>query len=165
MTGLDEIRERMAEHLRAHGLDAAAAYPAAGRKRREGAAAAVSLRGYEGGPAGFQDYLGERFNETTGKWEELYGKKLKLTFGLDLYAPAEGTQALEAAGDALAAALRNGGPAGLKPVELTLGETEWDSASGFLKRPAEAVCEAYLYAVADEGGQFLDFEVRGEKME
>ena len=82
MTGLDEIREKMAEHLRAHGLDAATAYPAAVRKRREGAAAAVSLRGYEGGPAGFQDYLGERYNETTGKWEELYGKKLKLTSGL-----------------------------------------------------------------------------------
>lgn len=163
MTELDEIRERMTDFLRKKGLDATPAYPAARRKRLEGAAVAVSLQGYEGGPAGFQDYLGQRYNETTGTWEELYGRKLRLTFGLDLYAPAEGAAELERTLDRLAEALHSGGPEGLKPLELTAGETAWDSGTGLLKRPVEAVCQAYLYAVADEGGRFLDFEVRGER--
>ena len=88
---------------------------------------------------------------------------MRITFGIDLYAGAEGGEALQKAFDTLAQALQQGGPAGLKPLELSAGEMAWDSAAGLLKYPAEAVCEAHLYAVADEGGAFLDFIVRGER--
>jgi len=157
------MRERLADYLREAGVDAVTAYPAEERRRRTGAVAAVSLRGYEGGPAGFRDYLGERYNETSGTWEELYGKKVRLTFGLDLYAGAEGEDALRQTFDRVVRALSGGGPEGLRPVEVNGGETAYDRGTGLLKYPAEAVCEAYLYAVADEGGRFLDFEVRGER--
>ena len=163
MTGLDQIQESMTEYLRQAGLDALSAYPARQRTRTDATAAAVSIRGFEGGPAGFRDYLGERYNAQQGRWEELYGRRMRITFGIDLYAGAEGGEALQKAFDTLAQALQQGGPAGLKPLELSAGEMAWDSAAGLLKYPAEAVCEAYLYAVADEGGAFLDFIVRGER--
>ena len=83
--GLDKIRERMADYLNAQGVAAVTAWPAEERLRREGAVAAVTLRACQAGPAGFQSYLGERYNQETEQWEEIYGRKVQLTFGLDLY--------------------------------------------------------------------------------
>ena len=45
---------------------------------------------------------------------------------------------------------------------FSCGETEFDRAAGLYRRAVTAVCQGYLYAVADEGGTFLDFVVRGE---
>ena len=46
--------------------------------------------------------------------------------------------------------------------ELSCGETEFDREAGLFHRPVTAVCRGFLYAVASEGGTFLDFIVRGE---
>ncbi|MEG2119543.1 MAG: hypothetical protein RRY53_04245 [Pseudoflavonifractor sp.] len=163
MAGLDMIRQRMTELLQRQGIAAVTAWPGTARKRQTGVVAAVALKSCEGGPAGFRDYLGERFNTATGKWEELYGKRVKLVFGLDLYAEKGGEAALGTAFNALADGLQREGPEGLRMMELSSGETDYDETAGRYHCPVEAVCEAYLYAVADEGGAFLDFEVRGEQ--
>ena len=160
---LQAVRERMAEYLVQNGVEAVCAYPGGERERRAGAVAAVSVRSCQGGPGGFQDYLGERFDEGSGVWQELYGKRIVLTFGLDLYAPGPGgAQAIQTAFDRLAQALRQGGPPGLKMLELSCGETQFDREAGLFRREVEARCQGYLYAVAEEGGGFLDFIVRGE---
>ena len=85
--GLENIREQMVDYLKERGVQAFAAWPAGERPVQEGALVVVSLRGCQAGPAGFQHYLGERYDERTGLWQELYGRKAALTFGLDLYAP------------------------------------------------------------------------------
>ena len=41
------------------------------------------------------------------------------------------------------------------------GETEYDQGGQLLRRPVEAVYEACLYAAAEPGGLFQDFEIRG----
>ena len=160
----ETIRERMAEYLTQKGIDAVCAYPDRKRLRNTGAVAAVSLRACQGGPGGFQDYLGERYDPERGQWQELYGRKLTLTFGLDLYAPQPGGAAeLQAAFDRMAQALRQEGPPGLRLVELSCGETQFDQEAGLYRLSVEAVCQGYLYAVTEEGGAFLDFIVRGER--
>lgn len=160
--GLDAVRERMADYLTAQGVEAVTAWPGQERMRRTGPVTVVSLRSCQAGPAGFQDYLGERYNGETGLWEELYGRKAVLTFGLDLYASAEGDGAdLQTAFDALAEALTRGGPQGLTVQEFSCGETEYDGQARLRKRTAQAVCQAYLYAVARPDGEFLEFELRG----
>ena len=146
MTALDTIRETMARYLNENGVAAITAWPEENRARPQGAVAAVSLRACEGENAGFQNYLGERYNQESGRWEELYGRRVTLTFGLDLYAGTGGTE---------------GGPDGLKIKSLSCGETDYDRTADRYRCPAEAVCEAFLYAVADEGGTFLEFEVKG----
>ena len=78
------VRERMAEFLNRNGVEAVCAYPDSGRTRRDGVVAAVSVRACQGGPEGFRDYLGERYDEATGQWQELYGRRITLTLGLDL---------------------------------------------------------------------------------
>ena len=161
-TGLEAIRERMADYLTARGVRAVTAWPGEARPEQLEPAVVVSLRGCRVGPAGFQDYLGERYDEQTGLWEELYGRKAELTFGLDLYAPERETgEELQKAFDTLAAALTAGGPEGLAGLEFSCGETQYDSRSRRLKRPVQAVCQAYLYAAARSGELFLDFELRG----
>lgn len=164
MAGLDDIRERMTAYLNEQGIAAVSAWPERERRKTEGAVAAVSLRKCESTGHGFGDYLGERYDRERDKWEELYGKKVILTFGLDLYAgtgETGGEAQVRTAFDKLAQALQTGCPAGLRVKELSCGETGYDKAAGRYRCPAEAVCEAYLYAIADEGGVFLDFEVKG----
>lgn len=164
MTGLDRMREFVTDCLTAAGVTAVTAWSPDDKKRREGAVVAVSLRGCRGGPGGFQDYLGERYNADTGRWEELYGRKADLTFGLDIYAAGrDGAAQCQAAFDKVADALENGAPLGLTLESLSRKETLFDGELGLFRCPAEAVCQAYLYAVADGGGTFLDFEVRGER--
>lgn len=163
MTGLNKLQEQLCRCLNQAGVPAVTAWSGENKARRDAPVAAVSLRGCRGGPGGFQDYLGERYNSDTGRWEELYGKRATLTFGLDLYAGGrEGAAQCQSAFDALAQALSDAPPAGLRLESLSRGETVYDEQLGLFRCAVEAVCGAYLYAVADEDGVFADFEVRGE---
>ena len=163
--GLQAIRERMAQYLEDQGVPAVTAWPGEERLRRDEPIAVVSLRGCRAGPAGFQDYLGERYDQETGQWEEIYGRKVQLTFGLDLYAlPQAGEAALQTALDILAQACAGAGPEGLTIQEFSSGETAYDGDSRLLRKPAQAVCAAYLYAITEADGTFLDFEIRGERI-
>lgn len=161
-TGLEHIRERMADYLNNSGVNAMAAWPEKSWRPGKNPVAVVSLRGCRAESSGLMDYLGERFNEKTGLWEELYGKKAQLIFGLDLYAPEKGDGAdLQAAFDRLAQALTLGSPEGLAIREFSCGETVYDPVSRMRKRPVQAVCDAWLCAAAQPGGTFRDFELRG----
>ena len=159
--GLDKIRERMADYLNAQGVAAVTAWPAEERLRREGAVAAVTLRACQAGPAGFQSYLGERYNQETEQWEEIYGRKVRLTFGLDLYAlPQAGEAALQTALDILTQACAGAGPEGLAIQEFSSGETAYDGDSRLLRKPAQAVCTAYLYAISEGRGFHEHYHTR-----
>lgn len=160
MRGIQELRQSLADYLREKGLAAVTAWSQEGRGPAGKAVAAVSLRGLESGPPGFQDYLGERYDEGTGRWEELYGKKVELTFGLDLCAAT--AQGVQEGLDALSAALGEEGPRGLRPVAFSAGETAYDGGSRRYVCPVQARFMAWCTAVAAEDGVFTDFEVRGE---
>ena len=160
--GMEQIRAQMAEHLNSHGVVAVTAWPDSGRTEEDRVVAVVSLRGCQVGPAGFQNYLGERYDQETGLWQERYGRRARLTFGLDLYAPKQGSgQQVQEAFDRMAGALLTGGPAGLAVEEFSCGETGYDPESRRLKRPAQAVCTAILYETVRAGVEFVDFELRG----
>lgn len=162
--GLDTLREDLAGFLRGKGLDAVTAWSNETRVRRIKPVVAVSLRAVQGGPAGLMDYLGERLDPDSGRWEELYGKRAKLTFGLDIYAPASAGEAGCAAAFArLSDALTGCKPAGLTVQELSCGETAFDQAAGLLHCPAQMTCQVFLFAKSLDNGQFSDFEVRGSQ--
>ena len=73
--GLEQIREGLTAHLTGKGIRAVSAWSGTARTFPCGPVAAVSLRGCRWGPAGFQDYLGERYDPEAGRWEELYGRR------------------------------------------------------------------------------------------
>lgn len=160
MKDLGELRRKLAEHLREQGLEAVTAW-GEGRRRAAGkAVAVVSLREIRGGAPGFQDYLGEEYDRVRGCWVERYGKKVELTFGLDVTAAtAEETQT---GVDRLGEILSQGGPENLKTVSFWAGETAYDSAAKRYVCPARAEFSAWAVAEVREGETFLDFEVKGE---
>ena len=160
MKGVQELRQALARYLTEKGLEAVTAWGEQRRCRPGRAVAAVSLRGMECKGSGLQDYLGERFDGDRGQWEELYGKKVELTFGLDVYAAT--AQEVQAGLEALGTALEQRGAAGMAPVELSAGETEYQSESRRYVCPVQARFSAWATAVSRGEGEFLDFEVRGE---
>lgn len=164
MKELDKLQAYMADYLEGQGIPVVLAWPETMRKRLDRPVVVVSLRSCEGGPTGFQDYLGERFDEKTGIWQELYGKRVKVVFGLDIYAPREsGVEGCQTIFNTLAGALNSAGPTGLHISVLSSKETLFQTTSGLYYCPAEGVCEVWVYAVADEEGIFSDFEVKGAR--
>ena len=160
MRDTGELRRALAAYLRENGLEAVTAWSRERRTRPGRAVAAVSLRAMEGGAPGFQDYLGERYDPEREQWRELYGKRVELTFGVDISAAT--AEEVQAGLDALGAALSRGGPAGLRSVGFSTGETAYDPAAGRYACPAQARFSAWMVAEAGEDGAFLDFEVKGE---
>lgn len=160
MKGVQELRRELAGYLTEQGLEAVPAWGEEKRQRMGKAVAAVSLRGMECKGSGLQDYLGERFDRDRGAWEELYGKTVELTFGLDVYAATaeEVYRGLEV----LTAALDREGPAGMKVVELTVGEPAYKQESKGYLCPVQGRFQVWAVAVDREDGSFLDFDVRGE---
>lgn len=163
VTGLDRVRESLTNYLTEQGVHAVTAWPEEGRKRHESPVVAVSLEEVQSEGSGFQNYLGERYNPETRRWEELYGKKLDLTFGLYIYGGREhGAAGCCACFDAVAGALAGGGPEGLRLGSLSCGQTSFDQDAGMFLCQARLKASAWLYAAAQEdGGALLDFEVRG----
>lgn len=161
MKGVEELRRALAGFLRENGLEAVEAWNGEKRPRPGKAMAAVSLRGLESGGAGFQNYLGERYDEQSGQWEERYGKRVELTFGLDLYAAS--AREVQEGIDTLRDALDREGPQGMKAVEFSAGETAYEADSRRYMCPARAKFQVWAVAAVREDGTFLDFEVKGEK--
>ena len=132
------------------------------RNKAEGPIVVVTVREYTAQNAGFEHYLGERYNEDTASWEELYGRKVELILGLDLYAPErESEGAMQLLAERVAGALTMETPEGLQVGNVTCGKTEWDEKRRLLKRGMSACCTAWLQAVCTEENEFLDFELRG----
>ena len=158
---LEQIRESVAQYLTERGVNARAAWNEQERPALTEPVTVVSLRGCKTGPGGLLDYLGEVYDPESGLWEERYGRRVELTFGLDTYA-AEGMQReLQTAFTALAHALAAGSPDGLAVQELICEETEYDGKARLLKRTAQVVFTGWLCAVKRAEETFLDFELRG----
>jgi len=164
MTGLEALRQALVDYLNAGGVPAVAAWENGKRVSRSGAVSAVCIRGCSGGPAGFQDYLGEFWEEEKGCWVEKYGRRAEITFGLDIWGPRNGGESACAAHfSQLVQLLTLGGPDGLHIREVTCGETVFDDEEGLFHCPVRAVGEIFLEAALDESGAFTDFTVKGTR--
>ncbi len=160
MRDVRALREALAKYLRDNGVETLAAWDRTRRARPGKAVAAVSLRGLEGGPGGYRDYLGERYDTEKERWEEVYGKKVRITFGVDLSGAT--AEEVYAGLDDLALALLQGGPEGMKAEGFSAGETTYRAEDRRYVCTAQAVFSAWMGAVTGEEKPFLDFEVRGE---
>ena len=164
MNGLEDLRRELAEYLDRQGVCAVAAWESGRRVKRDEAVAVVCIRGCEGGPAGFQDYLGEQLDEKSGKWIEWYGRRAEITFGLDIWAPrSSGEEACATHFSRAVQVLTMGCPEGLRLKEISCGETVFDEKEGMFRCPVKAVGTVFLYAKADESGMFTDFTVKGTR--
>ena len=159
----EHLQEKMARFLRDNDIPAVACWPEGRRARPEGAQVLVSLVRMECGPAGLQNYLGQRLDEATGEVVEWYGCKAKLEFGLDILAPAgAGAGACRGLFQKLVAVLRGKRPGGLTVRELTGEEIKFDQKEGLLRLECRLGCDGWLWAGGDEAADILDFTLRGD---
>lgn len=167
VTGLDRVREALAAYLTEQGVHAAAGWDPQPAKRHDAGIVAVTLDQTESTTVGFRDYLGQKYNEEQGYWEEWYGKQVKMTFGLHLYAPAsEGAAGCHKLFSQLADVLAAGGPEGIRLGTFRCGEVEAQAETGTFHALAQLEAAAWLCGtVAEDGSLILDFVVRGTLMD
>lgn len=164
MNGLEELRLALTDHLNGQGIAALPAWESGKRTVPGEAVVCVSLRGCEGGPSGFQDYLGEQYDPESGLWRETYGCRAEITFGLDIRAPRSGGEAACAAlFSRMAQVLALGGPEGVRLREISCGETDFCQEEGLFLCPVRAVGTVLLTAAVEENGAFGDFTVKGTR--
>lgn len=151
---LNSLRRGVAEQLRGRGLNTVTAMEPERAARWREPVVAVSLSRVSCAPGGFRDYLGLRDGR------ELYGRAVELTLALDIYAPGGEGDCQETL-ERMTEELMCRGAAGLTALEVQGGQTEFLEKLGLYRRTVSCRCRAWLVAEADEGGSFVNFEVRG----
>lgn len=160
---LDEVQSTMASFLCENGIDAMASWPDTRRERLTQPTVLVSLESLSCSPAGMQDYLGQRQNETTGQWEELYGRRAQAVLDLDVLAPEDSSaQECRQTANALARLFQTERPGALTVQELRLDEPEHDEKRGLLRLRCVLTCTGIVCTAGEEAGTFLDFTLRGD---
>lgn len=161
---LDGLPQALAAHLTERGVPARVSWPGDRRTGPEQAVVLVDLEQVKCSGAGLAGYLGQRLEEQTGMWEEVYGRRAELTFSLDICAsPQAGAGACRELFARTAEALGSGRVLGLGVKSLTGGEPGSDSKEGLLKLEARLVCEGWLCAGPERREDaFLDFTLRGD---
>ena len=160
---LEQVQKQLADFLVAHGVQAMAAWPEERRCGPEQPVVLVSLDKLDCGPAAMQDYLGQRLDEESGQWRDLYGRKAQMTLALDVLAgPKAGMQACRGVFAQVVQAFQTEKPAGLTVRSLTGEEPEYDEKEGLLRLRCRLECAGWLYCAGEEAGTFLDFILKGD---
>ena len=161
---LDTILDEIVAALKAAGVCAFRAFPETAEALPAGGGVSVAVEAYRVSGSGMGDYLGTRAASGGQGEKELFGRRLELTLGLDVFAPFGGTAgaaACDRAADALRLALA-ALPAGVKLLEMDCGEVSADEALGAYRCRCEAKCVAFLVAETDgEAPEFTDFKLKG----
>jgi hypothetical protein len=154
---LDTVLDAAAGLLTSAGITAIREYPAAPLEKPDAPVVCVGVKSCSVTPAGWGDYMGSR--ENGGAVTEVYGVRLELVIGLDIYAPAAAgcADCFENVSRAFDAA-----PSGLKIRALVCGETEPDELTELYRCRCEAHCLAVMERTSTDGGtEFTDFVLRG----
>ena len=160
---LDELQTGLADFLEQRGVQAAASWQSGRRVDGDSPVVLVLLDKLDCGPTAMQDYLGRMLDEETGMWQEVYGRRARLTFVLDVLArPGVGVQACRAVFQQMLRTIQREKPLGLSVLELKGEEPEYDEKEGLLRLRCQLECAGWLYAAGDEAGTFLDFTLRGD---
>lgn len=152
--GLAALRQAMTDYLTAQGVESMTAWP----KDRVGALTAplavVQVKEVEAGSAGFQNYLGQRYDAETRSWTEAFGQKVSVKFLVTLYSPRQdGERGCRALVDRVAEAFLRGGPEGFavagaicggSDLALPLGGAELQGISALEKRLDESEVDALI---------------------
>lgn len=141
--------------------DIISAFPADSKKRFVSPVIAIGVRKGETVSAGFSEYMGERFDQEHGTYYEVYGKKLELTLGVDIYAPKDsGAGAcLDVAAEVIS--LLPTLPSGIKVKSFSCGEARFDTVTGMFLLRAEMHCLCFMYADKTDDAELLNFTLRG----
>ena len=163
MTAVGQVKRAVAAAIKAAGCAAIESYSEEQLKRYATAVAAVGTKETVIEESGAIEYLGEKTDEKTQQPVSVYGRRMRLTLLLEVYAPRElGAAGCETAAETVTQALMTALPEGLKLGSLQWGKTGWDKTAGMFRLEANAKYAAYFVAeAAEDETVFTDFVLKG----
>lgn len=137
-------------------------YPAGTKLKYHQPAVAVYIKESRSVPSGFGEYIGTRTTPEGGE-AEIYGKKLEMTVGFDVFSPEGEKYGAEGCSRAIGTVLNAMSlvPPAIKAREITLGDTKYNSQTGMYMSQGELRCDVYVSAEQTDDGKFTDFRLRG----
>lgn len=160
---LETIIQALLNTLSKAGIRCVSQYPMDALEPENGAVVCVGVKSSRLLSSGAGEYLGIREAES-GNRSEVFGFRLELNLGLDIFAPdeeGEGALGCVSMFSLISDALYEL-PSGLKNRELVCGAPKPDGLTEMYHCPCELRCAAYLVCEADdETGEFADFVLRG----
>jgi hypothetical protein len=161
---LDTVLDEIVTTLKGAGVVAFRIFPEAAEALPASGGVSVGVESYSVSGSGLGDYLGTRRASGGAAEKELYGKKIALTLGLEVFVPfghSGGAAACDRAADKLRDALA-AMPAAIKILEMDCGEVSADEVLGAYRCRCAAKCTAFLVAETDgEEPKFTDFKLKG----
>lgn len=161
---IDTVLNTVVSLFQHAGLHAKRQYSAEPFRRESGCVVCVGLKSSKRLNSGYGEYLGIRTNENTQEISELYGFRLELSLGIDIFSPfgetfgAEGCRSyLDKVLDALSMS-----PSGLMVKAISAGEVKPDREAEMLRCTVKLDCEAYLIGESNgETPEFTSFVLKG----
>ncbi len=162
MTAIQTLQENLRVFLEKQGIRTQHTFPQTAQGKLTAPQVLIALEQCEAKHLGFQGYLGERLQNVSNAWEEVYAKRLSLTFSLTLLVPKEaGELALQALGDEVLLALTGDGVEDLQCDGVSLSASQFNAEWQCFAKTAQVKSQALLYAVQDTEGCISDFYVKG----
>ena len=160
---LDAVLDEVVAALKGAGVCAFRAFPETAEALPADGGVSVGVDSYAVNCSGLGDYLGTRAAGGGKAEKELYGKRLSLTLGLEVFVPfgPGGAAGCDRAADRLRDALP-ALPQGLRVLEMDCGEVNADEELGAYRCRCTVKCLAFLVAETDgEEPEFTDFKLKG----
>ena len=157
MTAVGQVKRAVMAAIAAAGGAAVESYSVEQLKCYQTAVTAVGAKETAIDESGAIEYLGEKTDEKTQQPVSVYGRRMRLTLLLEVYAPRElGAAGCETAAETVTQALMTALPEGLKL------KTIQDKTAGMFRLEANAKYAAYFVAeAAEDETVFTDFVLKG----
>ena len=131
MTAVGQVKRAVMAAIAAAGGAAVESYSVEQLKCYQTAVAAVGAKETAIDESGAIEYLGEKTDEKTQQPVSVYGRRMRLTLLLEVYAPRElGAAGCETAAETVTQALMTALPEGLKLKTIQWGKAGWDKTAG-----------------------------------
>lgn len=139
MTAVGQVKRAVMAAIAAAGGAAVESYSVEQLKCYQTAVAAVGAKETAIDESGAIEYLGEKTDEKTQQPVSVYGRRMRLTLLLEVYAPRElGAAGCETAAETVTQALMTALPEGLKLKTIQWGKAGWDKTAGMFRLEANA---------------------------
>lgn len=161
---LDAVMDAVVAALRSAGIRCFRAFPETEKDLPDGAGVSLGIDSYKVLSAGMGDYIGMRAAAGGSDETALFGKRVDLTLGLEVFAPFGGksgsslcTETMDRLRNALSTM-----PEGMKALEMDCGEVKADEELGTYRCRCQVKCLAFLVAESEgDTPVFTDFRLKG----
>ena len=144
MTAVGQVKRAVMAAIAAAGGAAMESYSVEQLKCYQTAVTAVGAKETVIDESGAIEYLGEKTDEKTQQPVSVYGRRMRLTLLLEVYAPRElGAAGCETAAETVTQALMTALPEGLKLRTIQWGKAGWDETvfTDFVLKGTVKECE------------------------